>query len=84
MPFAQVARIVDQRCTACHSQTPTLVGKAPQGVKLDSADEIKAQADAIEQLAVQTKTMPLGNVTHMTQAERDLLGRWIAQGAKIP
>jgi len=22
-------------------------------------------------------------VTHMTQAERDLLARWIAQGAKI-
>jgi len=28
--------------------------------------------------------MPLGNVTGMTQAERDLLGRWIAQGARIP
>jgi uncharacterized membrane protein len=28
--------------------------------------------------------MPLGNVTGMTQAERDVLGRWIAQGAKIP
>jgi uncharacterized membrane protein len=28
--------------------------------------------------------MPLGNVTGMTQAERDLLGRWIAQGATIP
>jgi uncharacterized membrane protein len=82
--FAQVARIVDQRCAACHSQTPTLVGKAPQGVKLDTPDEIKSQADAIERLAVETKTMPLGNLTHMTQAERDLLGHWIAQGAKIP
>jgi uncharacterized membrane protein len=28
--------------------------------------------------------MPLGNVTGMTQGERDLLGRWIAQGARIP
>jgi uncharacterized membrane protein len=28
--------------------------------------------------------MPLGNATHMTQDERDLLGRWIAQGAKTP
>jgi uncharacterized membrane protein len=28
--------------------------------------------------------MPLGNVTGMTKAERDLLGRWIAQGARIP
>jgi uncharacterized membrane protein len=27
--------------------------------------------------------MPLGNATHMTQAERDLLGQWIQAGAKI-
>jgi uncharacterized membrane protein len=33
---------------------------------------------------VETKTMPLGNVTGMTQTERHLLGHWIAQGAKIP
>jgi uncharacterized membrane protein len=83
VPLAQVARIVDQRCAACHSQNPTLVGSAPQGIKLDTPAEIKAQADAIERQAVETRTMPLGNATHMTQAERDLLGRWIAQGAKI-
>ena len=45
---------------------------------------VSSQADAINTQAVQTKTMPLGNVTRMTQAERALLGRWIAQGAKIP
>jgi uncharacterized membrane protein len=84
VPFGQVERIVQQRCTACHSQHPTKVAKAPKGVKLDTPEEIKAQADGIEQQAVQTKAMPLGNLTKMTQAERDLLGRWIAQGAKIP
>ena len=82
--FAQVARIVDQRCTACHSQQPTKVSTAPRGIKLDTPQEIRAQAAGIEQQAVQTKAMPLGNVTGMTQAERDLLGRWIAQGARIP
>jgi uncharacterized membrane protein len=84
VPFAEVARIVEKRCAACHSDMPTLVGKAPQGLKLDRPEEIKAQADAIERQAVQTKAMPLGNLTKMTPAERDLLGRWIAQGAKIP
>ena len=84
VPFAGIVRIVDQRCTACHSQHPTKVSAAPRGIKLDTPQEIKAQAAAIEQQAVQTKTMPLGNVTGMTQAERDLLGRWIAQGARIP
>jgi uncharacterized membrane protein len=82
--FTQVARIVDQRCTACHSQHPTKVSAAPRGIELDTPQEIKAQATAIEQQAVETKAMPLGNATGMTQAERDLLGHWIAQGAKIP
>ena len=82
--FAQVKRIVDQRCTACHSDQPTKVDAAPRGIKLDTASQIKAQASLIEQQAVTTKAMPLGNVTGMTQAERDLLGRWIRQGAKIP
>ena len=84
VPFARIARIVDQRCTACHSQQPTKVSTAPRGIKFDTPEEIKAQAAAIEQQAVETRVMPLGNVTGMTQAERDLLGRWIAQGARIP
>jgi len=82
--FAQVARIIEQRCAACHSLHPTKVAAAPRGIKLDTAAEIKAQASAIEQQAVQTRAMPLGNITGMTKAERDLLGRWIAQGARIP
>jgi uncharacterized membrane protein len=84
VPFAQVASIVERRCAACHSDHPTKVDAAPRGIKLDTPKEIKAEAQAIEQQAVQTKAMPLGNVTGMTQAERDVLGRWIAQGAKIP
>jgi uncharacterized membrane protein len=84
VPFATVAKIVGQRCAACHSDHPTRMASAPRGVKLDTAAEIKAQAQAIKEQAVQTKAMPLGNVTGMTQAERDLLGRWLAQGARIP
>jgi uncharacterized membrane protein len=84
VPFTQAAQIVEQRCAACHSQHPTKVDVAPRGIKFDTPEEIKAQASAIEQQAVQTQAMPLGNLTGMTQAERDLLGRWIAQGARIP
>ena len=46
--------------------------------------ECEIVVSPIEQQAVQTQAMPLGNVTGMTQSERDLLGRWIAQGARIP
>jgi len=34
--------------------------------------------------AVESKTMPLGNMTGMTDDERVVLGRWIDQGAKGP
>jgi uncharacterized membrane protein len=82
--FAQVQHVIDQRCTACHSSHPTRVSVAPAGITFDTAAQIKAQTLLIKQQAVLSKAMPLGNVTGMTQAERDLLGRWIAQGAKMP
>ncbi len=82
--FTQVQQVVDQRCTACHSAHPTRVSVAPAGITFDTPAEIKARANLIRQQAVLTQAMPLGNVTGMTQAERDLLGRWIAQGARIP
>jgi uncharacterized membrane protein len=82
--FAQVQSIVDRRCTACHSLHPTLVSQAPLGLRLDTPELIRRYAPDVKGVAVDSTAMPLGNVTHMTQAERELLGRWIAQGAKIP
>jgi uncharacterized membrane protein len=84
VPFATIKHIVDQRCTACHSQHPRLVSTAPLGLMLDTAQEIQRYAPDVKGQAVDSRAMPLGNVTHMTTAERQLLGRWIAQGAKIP
>ena len=83
--FAQVATIVEQRCATCHSAEPTdeRFTTAPRGVVLDTTEQIAARADAIEQQAVSTRAMPLGNSTGMTQEERDLLGAWIRQGAAI-
>jgi uncharacterized membrane protein len=83
--FAAVAQIVEKRCATCHSAEPTSESftTAPKGVAFDTPEQIAAQAEAIEQQAVSTKAMPLGNVTGMTQEERDLLGAWIRQGASI-
>jgi uncharacterized membrane protein len=85
VPFAQVRHVVEARCQPCHSQRPTYPGVAapPLGVTLDTPEQIRARANQIEQLAVSSTAMPLGNATKMTRAERDLLGRWIAAGAKI-
>jgi uncharacterized membrane protein len=84
--FARVATIVEQRCATCHSVEPTdqSFSTAPKGVVLDRPEQIKGQAEAIEEQAVKTKAMPLGNATGMTEDERQLLGRWIDQGAAIP
>ena len=49
-----------------------------------AASRSRRAPPTIEQQAVVLKAMPLGNVTHMTQAERDALGAWIRQGANIP
>jgi uncharacterized membrane protein len=84
--FAQVQPIVEQRCAFCHSAQPksTQFTTAPQGIRFDTPDEIASQAASIQAVAVDSKIMPLANVTHMTDAERRLLGAWIRQGAKIP
>ena len=82
VPFSRAQAIVQERCVPCHSAHPTKVGVAPKGVVFDTPQEISSQASAIEQVAVNTKVMPLGNSTGMTQAERDALGAWIRQGAK--
>jgi len=85
VPFAAVRPIVAQHCATCHSAQPTdrTFTTAPKGVELDTPEQIAAQAEAIERVAVTTQVMPLGNRTEMTDGERDLLGRWIRQGAKI-
>ena len=81
--FARVNSIVEQRCVPCHSAHPTKVSVAPKGVMFDTPAQIAAQASAIQQVAVTTKVMPIGNATGMTQGERDVLGTWIRQGARI-
>ena len=81
--FAQVEAIVEQRRAPCHSANPTMANTAPQGVVLDTPEQIQAQAEAIEEQAAVSKAMPPGNVTGMTQEERDLLADWVRQGAKV-
>jgi uncharacterized membrane protein len=65
------------------SPTNPSFSSAPAGIMFDTPEQIRARAAAIDEQAVRTRAMPLGNVTEMTDAERELLGRWIAQGAKV-
>ncbi len=81
----QAYAIVAAHCAACHSATPShaAFSTAPGGVMFDTIEEIKRAKDRIYSQSVASHIMPLGNSTEMTQDERDLLGRWIANGANV-
>jgi uncharacterized membrane protein len=80
--FAAVAPIVAQRCAVCHAAHPTQPGfaSAPEGVLLDTPEHIATNAQRIYAQAVASHAMPIGNITHITDHERALLGAWIAAG----
>lgn len=83
--FATAQHIITTRCVSCHAVDPANPAFAapPEGVVLETPAQIAANAERILVRAVQTETMPLGNMTGMTQPERKTLGAWILQGADI-
>jgi uncharacterized membrane protein len=82
--FGEVQAVVLSRCVACHSAAPRIAsfGAAPGGVNFENPAHIVRYASRIRERVVTTRTMPLGNMTGMTEEERLLLARWIGHGAK--
>jgi uncharacterized membrane protein len=79
---AVVHAIVEQRCVPCHAIRPTQPGfnSPPNGVVLESLNELRAHLPEVQkQLAL--RTMPLGNLTRMTDEERATVLMWIGHGA---
>lgn len=83
--ISEVRAIVERRCVSCHGEHPTnpAFPAAPVGVVLDNDERLQTLAPRIRVRAVVQATMPLGNLTGMTDEERVLLGRWVDQGAKL-
>ncbi|TMJ19905.1 MAG: urate hydroxylase PuuD [Alphaproteobacteria bacterium] len=73
--FAEIQPVLATHCASCHN-----VPNPPRGVALDSYEHVRAASARIKAMAVDTQVMPLGNPTHMTPAERQRLGAWIAAG----
>jgi uncharacterized membrane protein len=73
-----VRPIIMERCTNCHSSEPTHVAfpAAPAGVMLDTDAQIRTEATRIHQQTVVLKSMPIGNLTQMTDEERALIDAW--------
>ncbi len=82
--FAEVSNVIHERCTVCHSAQPTspLFSAAPAGVMFDTPQQMRQQAAKIHAQTIASQIMPLGNITQMTTEERQLIGQWIAQGAR--
>lgn len=76
--LAAVQQVVAQRCVACHGEQLQM-----KNVRLDSPAALKLHAQAVYQQAVVARTMPMNNSTGITEAERDLLGRWFQAGAPL-
>ena len=81
---AQALGIVQQRCTSCHSATPSdeVFTVAPGGVMLDSLPEIRQWASRIKARTIDASDMPFMNKTGMSDLERAQLGEWLAAGAQ--
>jgi len=80
---AQAQSILQRRCVPCHSRSPTQPGFSapPNGIVLNSPQQVRAHRDEVaKQLTL--RTMPLGNVTGMTDVERARLLQWLVQGGR--
>jgi uncharacterized membrane protein len=84
--YAEARAVVNRRCVECHSEKPTnrAFPIAPKGVKLDTAQQMQQYAQRIDATAALERTMPIANMSGMTDEERRVLGRWVETGAKIP
>jgi uncharacterized membrane protein len=74
----QIMAIVNQRCTTCHATTPTQPGfaSAPNGLLLETMEQVESHLEKVYQTTVVTKIMPLGNLTGMQQQERQQIASW--------
>src|SRR5262245_3671663 len=76
---AEVLALMRKHCVMCHAIKPTHESfqEAPKNIALETIDDVKKHAATISAQTVQTKAMPLGNQTGMTDEERATLAQWL-------
>jgi uncharacterized membrane protein len=75
----EVLAIAIRHCAMCHAARPTHESfkEAPKGVTTESIEDLRRYAGKIYAQTVQSRAMPLGNQTGMTEEERATLGQWV-------
>jgi uncharacterized membrane protein len=83
--FADVRTIINTRCLACHAARTThpTAPVAANGVMFDTPRQIGIWAPRIFERVVVSRTMPLGNLTQMTEPERAAVESWYRAGAHV-
>src|SRR5262249_26404001 len=86
-PFSRALAVEDsdalalmkKHCVMWHAAKPTHESfqEAPKNITLETVADIKKHAATISAQTVQTRAMPLGNQTGMTDAERATLAQWL-------
>ena len=76
--FEEVRDIVLGRCSMCHAREPGWDGVpfAPKSIYLESDTEVVRYAEQIYLQAARSNAMPPGNVSFISNEERQLLANW--------
>ena len=85
MPYSEISSIIQNRCMSCHAEKPTYPGMTapPKGVMYNDPKVVQAIAPKIK-LQLETNVMPPGNLTEMTEEERQKVIAWVDAGAQVP
>ena len=83
--FYEINNIIKYRCTVCHASKPTFEGfeDPPLGIVFEKPEDIIKNVDKIKAQAIDSDIMPPGNMTGMTEDERNKINSWIEFGAVI-
>lgn len=82
---AQAMHLIHTHCTTCHANEPSseLFTTAPKNLVLETMDQVLKNDLLIKAQVINSRIMPLGNLTQMTKAERDQLGQWLASKVAV-
>ncbi|WP_223787183.1 urate hydroxylase PuuD [Marinicella meishanensis] len=80
---AQAMHIIHTHCSNCHAVNPSseLFTTPPKNLVLESVEQVLNNQLLIKAQVINSRIMPLGNLTQMTDTERAQLGQWLASQA---
>ena len=83
--FFEIENIIKYRCSVCHANKPTFDGfeEAPLGIVFETPEDIVKHINTIKAQVIDSDIMPPGNLTGITESERNKIKIWIESGANI-